>query len=229
MPDSVTATRIGAAEAYATVVSRAPTVTGWAMRYFGPWWDAVYVTPSDDPNAADGPVLVAEVDPRGFADLADRVTGGPHEETWYAGAPILVARDDNGSVCALSPKDELAYRTDPDSGRILIVGTQEQPVSMAAARLAREAVRAKLHGDGWTLLHASAVVRDGQAVLALGGKGVGKTTTAPLLARYCGWELLANDRIFVRAGSVSSTPPGSGSSLGRRCIPLSTSWLPQLC
>lgn len=39
-------------------------------------------------------------------------------------------------------------------------------------------------------------------MLAFGSKGSGKTTTALLLARYGGWELLANDRIFVRPGPI---------------------------
>ena len=60
------------------------------------------------------------------------------------------------------------------------------------------------------MLHASAVVRGGHAVLALGGKGAGKTMTALLLARYCGWRLLANDRIFVCGG-----PDGVRSCPGR--------------
>lgn len=199
MPGSVTATRIDAAEAHTTVISHTPAVTGWALRYFGPWWNAVNMPLTDDRGGTgDGAVVVAEVDPRRFTQFADQVTGGPCEEISYAGASILLTRGDDGSVCALSPKDELAYRTEPGSGRILIVGTQEQPVCTAAARLAREAVRAILHRDGWTLLHVSAVVRDGHAVLSFGGKGAGKTATALLLARYCGWKLLANDRIFAR-------------------------------
>ncbi|MGH3766855.1 MAG: hypothetical protein ACRDTX_17170 [Pseudonocardiaceae bacterium] len=200
MPDDATATRIGAAEAHATVISHTPAVTAWAVRYFGPWWNAIDTPPADAQDTTSGPVVVAEIDPGRFAEIADRVTGDTHVESVYAGASILVARGEDGSVHALSCKDELAYQTEPGSGRILIVGTQEQPVSTAAARLAREAVRAMLHRDGWSLLHASAAVQDGHALLAFGSKGAGKTTTALLLARYCECELLANDRIFVRAG-----------------------------
>ncbi|MGH3853109.1 MAG: hypothetical protein ACRDR6_06345 [Pseudonocardiaceae bacterium] len=199
MPDSPTATRIDAAEAHATVVSHTPGVTGWALRYFGLWWSAADAPPTGGHDIASGPVVVAEVDVRRFADLADRITSGPHEKTVHARAPILLTRGGDGSVRALSPTEGLAYQTEAGSGRFVIVGVNEQSVSTAAARLAREVVRAVLHCGGWTLLHASAVVRDGRAVLALGGKGAGKTTTALLLARQCGWELLANDRVFVRA------------------------------
>ncbi len=201
MPDPLTATRIDTAGAIATVLSHTPAVTAWAARYFGPWWNAVDVPPPSRDDAACGSVVVAEVSPPRFADLAARVTGSPHEEIVYARSPILLADCDDGSMYALSQTEELAYRTEPGSGRILIVGAKEQPVSMAAARLAREAVRGQLHRDGWPLLHASAVMRDGQAVLSFGSKGAGKTTTALLLVRYCGWELLANDRIFVRASA----------------------------
>ncbi|MGH4001483.1 MAG: hypothetical protein ACRDTJ_28935, partial [Pseudonocardiaceae bacterium] len=168
----------------------------------------------DDP--AGGPVIVAEVDPRRLADLAAGVAGSPPEQTMYARASMRVARSDDGSVQALSPTEELAYRTVPGLGRILIVGANEQPVSTAAARLAREAVRAVLHREGWTLLHASAVVSDGRAVLTFGSKGAGKTTTALLLARHCGWKLLANDRIFVRVdpSGVQILPWPAAAAIG---------------
>ncbi|MGH3871568.1 MAG: hypothetical protein ACRDSR_08665 [Pseudonocardiaceae bacterium] len=200
MSEPVTATRIGAAAASATVVSHTRAVTAWALRYFGPWWNAVEVPSPGGDDAGGGPVVAAEVDPGRYAGLAARVTGGSYEETVYARSPILVARGHDGSVHVLSPTQGLAYRTEAGSVRILIVGVNEEPVSTAAARLAREAVRSVLHRDGWTLLHASAVARHGRAVLAFGNKGAGKTTTALLLARHCGWELLANDRVFVRAG-----------------------------
>jgi hypothetical protein len=216
MPDSLTATRIDAAEVSATVVSHTPAVTAWALRYFGPWWNAVDVPPPGGHDTVSRPVIVAEVDPSRCADLAARVTGSPHGEAVYARSPILVCHGDDGSVHALSPTEGLAYRTEPGSDRLLIVGANEQPVNTAAARMAREAVRAVLHRKGWTLLHASAVVRAGSAVLAFGSKGAGKTTAALLLARHCGWELLANDRIFVRPGpnGVQILPWPAAAAIG---------------
>lgn len=216
MPDSLTATRIDAAGASATVLSHTPAITAWALRYFGPWWNAVSVPPPDVDDADSGPRVVAEVDPPRFVDLAARVTSGPYEESVYARSPIFLAARDDGSVDALSPMEQLTYRSEPGSGRILIVGASEQLVSAAAARLAREVVRAVLNREGWNLLHASAVVRDGQAVLSFGSKGAGKTTTALLLSRHCGWELLANDRIFVRAthGDVQALPWPAAAAIG---------------
>lgn len=63
MPGSVTAARIDAAEAHTTVISHTPAVTGWALRYFGPWWNAVNMPLTDDRGGTgDGAVVVAEVD-----------------------------------------------------------------------------------------------------------------------------------------------------------------------
>ncbi len=216
MPDTSTAIRIDAAEVSATVVSHTPAVTAWALRYFGPWWNAVDVPPLGDHDTADGPVVVAEVDSSRCADLAARVTGSPHEEAVYARSPILVCHGDDGSVHVFSPTEGLAYRTEVASDRLLIVGANEQPVKTAAARMAREMVRAVLLRKGWTLLHASAVVRAGRAVLAFGSKGAGKTTAALLLARHCGRELLANDRIFVRPGpsGVQILPWPAAAAIG---------------
>lgn len=132
MPGSLTATRIDAAGATATVVSHNPAVTAWALRYFGPWWNAVDVPPPAGHATAGGPVVVAEVDPSRYTDLAAGVTGRPHEKAVYARSPILIVHGDDGSVHALSPAEELAYRTESGSDRILIVGANEESVNTAA-------------------------------------------------------------------------------------------------
>ncbi|MET9965415.1 hypothetical protein ABZZ80_05685 [Streptomyces sp. NPDC006356] len=139
--------------------------------------------------------------------------------TDYAGARTLVSRHD-GVTHAVQPAERLAYQA--DRHRITIVGEQPQPVAVAAARLARELVRAQLLADGWTVLHASAAVKDGRAVLTLGEKGAGKTTTALLLARQ-GWGLLANDRVFARTDPTERSrccrgrrPPPSASACSMR-------------
>jgi hypothetical protein len=70
---------------------------------------------------------------------------------------------------------------------------------------------------GWTVLHASAVAKDNRVVLTLGSKGAGKTTTAVSLAAHHAWELLANDRVFVRpdhSGGVWVLPWPSAAALG---------------
>ncbi|RLU99472.1 hypothetical protein CTZ27_14885 [Streptomyces griseocarneus] len=185
-----TAVRIATATQAATITSNSPVVTDWALRYFGPWWNATSAAP--DADAA----VVADVNAGRVTEIARRVAERPHEETVYANSRMLVGRGDDGTVAAFQPDGKTAYRAEP-GGPPHIYGCEDVPVALAAARLVREVVRGRLLADGWSILHASAVVCDGQAVLVLGDKGAGKTTTALLLAR-AGWQLLANDRVFIR-------------------------------
>ncbi|MEU6483567.1 hypothetical protein [Streptomyces sp. NPDC046887] len=208
-----TATRITTADGQSvTVISHSVGVTDWAARYFGPWWKAA---PAEPP--VTGPVVSADVDPGGYDELAQAVTGREPDEVDYAGLPMRYARDEGGSaVTAVQPADRLAYRWEPAARRLRIVGNAETSVATAAARLARELVRGMLLVEGWHILHASAVTRaDGATLLTLGGKGAGKTTTAVLLAR-AGWRVLANDRVFVRVenGRVRVLPWPSAAALG---------------
>ncbi len=201
------ATRLQVADASVTVASTTMAVTDWSRRYFGPWWNATDVPASVNHGT---PVISAEIAPGRFTELAQEVLEAPNETTSFAKAVTIVSRDDRGVITAVSPEEGIAYRSDPDTGHLSIFGTQTEPVALATARLAREAVRGRLLQDGWTVLHASAAVRDDQAVLtfgpkgagktttALGPKGAGKTTTALTLARRPEWELLANDHVFIR-------------------------------
>ncbi|WP_308296123.1 hypothetical protein [Streptomyces sp. ISL-96] len=211
---SALATRIQAADAAVTVISDTSSITQWATRYFGDWWNATAVEPT---TLCAGPVVLADVDPGQYAALGRTVTEGKHEETVYAKAPLLVAEDQHGTIRAFSPPDQLAYVSEPHTGCLTIFGTDVESVAVAASRLAREVVRGLLLRDGWTLLHASAVVIDGNAILSFGSKGAGKSTTAVLLARKSGAGLLANDRIFVRpdgSGRVQVLPWPSAAALG---------------
>ncbi|MFC0843930.1 hypothetical protein ACFH04_09415 [Streptomyces noboritoensis] len=183
------ATRISSATRSVTVTSNTASVTDWALSYFGPWWNAVATA-----APFSGPVVAADIAPAETAEIARRVADYAHEEIDYANSPMVYAVD-GSTVTAVQPGDGLAYQYEP--GHLRITGHDEGPVALAAARFARELLRSRLLADGWTILHASAVVRDGLTALALGGKGAGKTTSALLLARS-GWHLLANDRVFVR-------------------------------
>ncbi|WP_338058272.1 lactate/malate family dehydrogenase [Streptomyces roseifaciens] len=185
-----TAVRIATATQAATVTSNSPVVTDWALRYFGPWWNATSTAP--DTNAA----VITDVNAGRVTEIAQRVADHPHEKTVYANSNMLFDQDDDGTVAASQPDEKLVYRAEP-GGPLRIYGCEDIPVALATARLTREVVRGQLLADGWSILHASAVVRDGQTVLTLGDKGAGKTTTALLLAR-AGWQLLANDRVFIR-------------------------------
>lgn len=209
------ATRLEAADAAVSVLSSARAVTDWSRRYFGPWWKATDVAPE---RVRAAPLVRADVDASRYADAALAVTRAPHTSTTYAQARTLVVRDDaEGVVTAVSPEEGLAYRSETATGRLTVVGCATEPVATAAARLAREAVRGVLLRSGWSVLHASAVALDGRVILAFGAKGAGKTTSAVAMAARHGWELLANDRVFVRvdaAGGVDVLPWPAAAALG---------------
>ncbi|MFB7510016.1 hypothetical protein ACFC0P_42660, partial [Streptomyces broussonetiae] len=209
----VTATRIHADTATVTVASLTKAITDWSTRYFGPWWNATAADDAGPGSLTDASLVLADVDPGRVEDIRALVTDYGHEETTYANARTHVARHD-GITYAVQPDERIGYQA--DGRRLVIVGDQAEPVAVAAARLARELVRSQLLADGWTVLHASAATHHGEAVLTLGDKGAGKTTTSLLLA-LDGWGLLANDRVFVRPESDSSLrvlPWPSAAALG---------------
>ncbi|MFC7982798.1 hypothetical protein [Streptomyces sp. NPDC057336] len=211
--NTVTATRLHAADVNITMVSNTPAVTDYARRYFGPWWNAFEVLPE---RVCAARVVFADVDANQYAALQALVETCPHEETTYAKAATLVARDTEGTITAVSPALQLAYRHEPATGRLSVIGAESEPVALAAARIARDALRGLLLRDGWTLLHASAVTDNCRTVLTFGEKGAGKTTTALALANL-GWQLLANDRVFVRpddGGQLRVLPWPSAAAIG---------------
>ncbi|WP_320778177.1 hypothetical protein [Streptomyces sp. CRN 30] len=210
------AVRLESAGASVTVVSPERAVIDWSARYFGPWWKAAEV-PSEDVCA--GAVVTAAVDTSQYDDVAFDVAQHPHTSTEYARARLLVARDvPTGTVRAVSPEQVLAYRSQPGTGRLDVFGCHAEGVATATARLAREMMRGQLLRDGWAVLHASAVVgENGRAVLTVGSKGAGKSTTALTLASSAGFRLLANDRVFVRPNDrrgVDVLPWPSAAALG---------------
>ncbi|MET7437287.1 hypothetical protein ACWERY_10650 [Streptomyces sp. NPDC004082] len=197
----LSAIRIHADQAAVTVVSDTKEITDWALRYFGGWWNATNTeapAPTTSNMTEGGAVLFAALDSSRLADIETMVGDYEHDEIDYANARTLVARHEDGSIYATQPAERLGYHYDPAAGRLVIVGAHAKPVAVAASRLARELIRGQLLRAGFHILHASCVVRDGRALLTFGPKGAGKTTSALLLARS-GFELLANDRVFIRA------------------------------
>ncbi|MGV9248136.1 hypothetical protein [Streptomyces sp. NPDC003710] len=209
------AAQLSVADTAVHVVSADKAVTDWSLRYFGPWWNAAEVPPQ---SVCAAPLVVGEVDALQYADVALSVTQAPHTSTTYAKAQLLITRDEAaGVIAAVSPLEELAYRSEVHTGRLTVYGCENQPVATATARLAREAMRGVLLRSGWSVLHASAVVQDGRVALTLGDKGAGKTTTALALAARHGWELLAIDRVFARPnedGGVDVLPWPSAAAIG---------------
>ncbi|MDT3396185.1 hypothetical protein RKE29_05960 [Streptomyces sp. B1866] len=195
-------------------MSNTEAVTTWCGRYVRPWWEAEEVSAE---AVCAAPVVVAEVHPARYEDLAAAVTAAAHTRLTYARAETLLHRDAaTGVILAVSPRERLAYRSEPRSGHLTIYGGADGPVATAAARLAREAVRGVLLRAGWSVLHASAAALGGRVVLTLGPKGAGKTTAALAMATRRGWSLLANDRVFVRLGddAVEVLPWPSAAALG---------------
>ncbi|MFE4537504.1 hypothetical protein ACFRKB_20850 [Streptomyces scopuliridis] len=211
----ISATRLEAAAAAVTVLSNRPEVTDWALRYFGPWWNATSV---DAGGVCADAVVIAHIKPAGYEEITLLVHDGrPTKAVDYAKHPLLVACDGE-DIIATSRDEGIAYRSTPSSSRLVLAGTDPQPVALAAARLAREAIRGQLLRDGWAVLHSSAVVRpaDGATLLTFGDKGAGKTTTALLLASH-GWQFLANDRVLVRPTcerDIEVVPWPSAAALG---------------
>ncbi|MEU7041492.1 hypothetical protein AB0A77_10585 [Streptomyces varsoviensis] len=206
---------IPAAPAHALVVSDRPPVTSWSLRYFTPWWTATAAEDETPPDTRP-PTVDARVDADQTAAVTQLSTADGYTEDTYAGARTLVHRSPGGSVFASQPAQRLAYHVSPDGRRAAVFGQETEPVALAAARLARELVRAQLLREGWVLLHASAVVREGRALLTVGAKGAGKSTVALTLARQ-GWDLLANDRVFARpdkSGDVQLLPWPAAAALG---------------
>ena len=185
-------THVSCAGRGVTVSSRARTVVEGVRRYFEPWWSAVL-----EEREADR-LVCADIDQDEALEATGRVRDDPAATAVrYAGEELAFIRQGRTVHAA---QDGLAYRYSPGE-ELRIIGVRELDVVAAAVRLTREVLRGRLLADGWLLLRASAVVGPGgQVVLALGGKGAGKTTTAFLFAQMPGWSLLADDRVFVRPG-----------------------------
>ncbi|GAA1899479.1 hypothetical protein GCM10009716_06630 [Streptomyces sodiiphilus] len=189
----------------ATVAVASPhtEVTDWVASYFGPWWPAA----RGDTVAF---TVVAREEPVRYEAVTVAVTQSGFEETGYPRVPTRYARYGDGTVYAVAPEDRIAYRWSPGRRRMTVYGSKTlvDPLARATARVSRELIRAQLIDQGWCLLHASAaVLPGGQAVLVLGNRGAGKTTTAFCLTTV-GAELLANDRVFARPA-----PDGDGVEL----------------
>jgi hypothetical protein len=111
-----------------------------------------------------------------------------------------------------NPDEALMIVHDSDGRTFWIFGsTNASELRFESSRVIREIVTRELESSGQILIHAAAVERDGQAILLCGHKGAGKTTTMLSLLQR-GYNLIANDRVFVGRsdiGWIASGWPGA--------------------
>lgn len=205
------ALRLSAGAAALTVTATDPAVTDWLTRYLGSWW-----TVRDLPCPAAAPSTTAtalhcRLDPDAYRATEQRIRRQHHQVVEFARNPVARLTCD-GAVRAVDPAEQVAYHARRGAA-VTLIGATRLGLCLAAARVARELVRVQLEDAGWVILHASAAARDGHAVLTLGPKGAGKTTTALLLATD-GHQLLANDRVFLHPATLALLPWPSAAALG---------------
>jgi Isopentenyl transferase len=205
-----TVLRVQVANLTAHIVANEPTVTDWAHRYFGSWWQAEPT--AELRNRADVQVY-ANVDADRYREVTEVVNKFGYETISYARKDLYIAH--TGPALVAYSADQVAYTI--ADGQIVIVGLDAGRVASASCRLAREALRGALARDGWVLLHASAAVDDDRAYLAFGRKAAGKTSTVVQIAQTNGWAVLANDRVFARPsadGDVEVLPWPAAAAIG---------------
>ncbi|MGH3979438.1 MAG: hypothetical protein ACRDRZ_10635 [Pseudonocardiaceae bacterium] len=204
------AVSVMAGEAACLVVSEHPAVLDWITVYLGSWWT---VTPAEaTPGGSGHAVLRCRLDPQAHWQARAAVHDQPHRVVEFARKPVQVV-DHLAGVCAVDVEEQVAYHATSGGREVTLVAADSLGLCLAAARIARELIRVQLEAAGWVILHASCAVRGGQAILALGGKGAGKTTTALLLAAE-GLTLLANDRVFLHPDTLALLPWPSAAALG---------------
>lgn len=204
------AMQVSVADAAVTVITTEPTVRDWLTSYLGSWW-TVRELPTTD-GVLSAPVLRCSLDPAGYQSAHNHIQRQPHQVVEFARKPIQVASRSNG-VHAIDPGERVAYHATCEAGQVDLIAVEPIGLCLAAARIARELVRVQLEADGWSILHASAVVQEDSALLTLGAKGAGKTTVALLLSSD-GWRLLANDRVFIHPAALALLPWPSAAALG---------------
>ncbi len=204
--------RVSAGPATVDVTADDDAVTNWITQYFGSWWT---VQPAAHQSVAElsRPVLHCRIRPDSYTATQDNVGSRRHRVVEFARKPLQVIDDADGAVCAVDPAERVAYHADVDHTHITLIAAESLGLCLAAARITRELIRVQLEADGWAILHASAAVRDGNAVLALGSKRAGKTTSALLLATH-GHQLLANDRVFLHPATRALLPWPAAAALG---------------
>ncbi|SFF75173.1 hypothetical protein SAMN05216251_12752 [Actinacidiphila alni] len=204
---------VGPAPARLTVASGNPAITAWIARHLGVWTDTGTV--HGGAGSRPGPVVRADVDPAAYGRIANSVLHRGSTTGVYARSRTHILRDHDGTVLAVASDPAVAYRVTGHG--VGVTGIDVHGVRVAAARVAREIVRARLEAAGFVLLYGAAVARGGRALLiAVPGQAVA-TITALLLARQSGLAVLSTGKVFARAerdGTVSLLPWAGPAAIG---------------
>ncbi|MGH3795205.1 MAG: hypothetical protein ACRDSP_09980 [Pseudonocardiaceae bacterium] len=209
MSSNSTALRVSAADAAVTVITTDAAVADWLTNYLGSWW-TVRGLPSID-GESGAPLLSCSLDADAYRSVYEYVQRQPNHVVEFARKPVRVAIEAD-AIQAVDAAEQVAYHT-MGGQQVTLLAADSLGLCLAAARIVRELIRVQLEADGWAILHASAVVRDDLAVLTVGPKRAGKTTTALVLADD-GWQLLANDRVFLHPATLAVLPWPAAAALG---------------
>lgn len=191
----------------ATLSTPDPSITEWIDEYIGEWWNLDRAAPGIDAHRP----IVASIDQDLYEEISRRTSADGHPISTFIRTPGR--RWDEGDLTYVDvPSRAVSFRLDRAAGRLEIVGADEDQTKLEASRFLRNTVTERLERDGWTVMHAACIVTDGDAVLFIGEKGAGKTTTSLTACIAWGASSLANDRCLVKVvrGELKVLPwPGS--------------------
>ncbi len=184
------------------------TAAGWVDRYIDGFWP---VAPGG-PASVGAVTVTAVLDPGERRRLTGRARGRGEPCVGFLGARSWRC-DDGSRIVAGGDDPPVAFVRDRASPELRVVGDDSEALGIACVRILRAMVGARLEATGWAQVHASAVAGPAGAVLAFGAKGAGKTAVALSLATRCGWRVLANDRLWLRADAGGAAAVAWPSSL----------------
>lgn len=170
-----------------TLTTDHPALLGWIEDYLAGGWQ----TWASDTRAA----LDATVKAPLYHQLAGQLRSG-QPVLAFLREPARTAEFDDGIAATWSKPQRAVYLIRPD-GSVSIVSDSLEHLRLATLRTLRDLLTARLEAEGWVQFHAACAEKDSNAVLILGRKGAGKTSTAVALVRN-GWRLIANDRVMIR-------------------------------
>lgn len=108
---------------------------------------------------------------------------------------LNIGRTPDGRRIGIDAENETAYVSDPAESELVIHVTEASHYHLLETL--RYTALAAEQARGTVILHASAAVRDGEAVLVLGDKGRGKSTTLLRLLIGHGLGYLSGDKVLV--------------------------------